>query len=76
MESQGIEEVGAPLYDGVAEIKKKILARWAGPGEKAREASDAGNLKLVSEHEILPHAGIGFTLDKGQVLRYELTTGP
>ncbi len=76
MESRGIEEVGAPLYDGVAEIKKKILARWAGPGEKAREASDAGNLKLVSEHEILPHAGIGFTLDKGQVLRYELTTGP
>ena len=64
------------IYDGVAEIKKKILAKWAGPGEKARAASDAGKLKLVSEHEIVPHKGIGFTLDKGQVLRYELTHGP
>ena len=52
------------IYDGVAEIKKKILAKWAGPGDKARAASDAGKLKLVSEHEIVPHKGIGFTSNK------------
>ena len=64
------------FYDGVAEIKAKILALWAEPGQQAREASDAGTLKLVREQEVEPFDGYGFTLDKGQVLRYELTDGP
>ena len=53
-----------------------ITDRFKPPGEKARAASDAGKLKLVREQTCQPYDGYGFTLDKGQVLRYELTDGP
>ena len=64
------------FYDAVAEAKKKITDRFKPAGDKAREASDNGKLKLVSEKSLQPYDGYGFELDKGQVIRYELTHGP
>ncbi len=62
--------------DIAAEVKKRISERFAEPGRKAREISDAGKLKLVTEKLMQPFEGYGFNLDKGQVIRYELTHGP
>ena len=62
--------------DIASEVKKRISERFAEPGRKAREISDAGGLKLVREEMMQPFEGYGFELDKGQVLRYELTHGP
>ena len=62
--------------DIATEVKKRITARFEEPGRKAREISDAGKLKLVTEEMMQPFEGYGFNLDKGQVLRYELTHGP
>ena len=64
------------FYDAVGDKKKLITDRFKPAGEKAREASDAGKLKLVREFVHEPWKGVGFTLDKGQVIRYELTHGP
>ena len=62
--------------DIAGELKKLVSDQFAGPGRKARELSDAGKLKLVTRETMQPFEGYGFNLDKGQVIRYELTTGP
>ncbi len=64
------------FYDAVAEKKAEITNRWKPVYEKAKKASHEGKLKLVREQICQPWDGYGFTLDKGQVLRYELTDGP
>ena len=64
------------IYDAVAEKKKLITGRFEPAGKKARAASDAGKLKLVREFIHEPYKGIGFKVDKGQVLRDELSHGP
>ena len=58
------------------ETKKKINAKYTKYYEKAKEASDNGKLKLVSEKIVQPYDGYGFKLDKGQVIRYEINEGP
>ena len=62
--------------DIASEVKKRVSERFAEPGRKAKKLSDAGKLKLVTRETMQPFEGYGFNLDKGQVLRYELTTGP
>ena len=62
--------------DIIGEKKKEVTERFAETGKKAKELSDAGKLKLVTEKVMQPFDGYGFNLDKGQVLRYELTHGP
>ena len=62
--------------DIATEVKKRVSERFAEPGRKAKALSDAGKLKLVTRETMQPFEGYGFNLDKGQVLRYELTTGP
>ena len=62
--------------DITAEVKQRITDRFAGPGQKAKEIADAGGLRLVTEQRMEPFEGYGFNLDKGQVIRYELTHGP
>jgi len=64
------------FYDAVGEKKKEITNRWKPVYEKARKASDEGKLKLVREQICQPWDGYGFTLDKGQVIRWELIEGP
>ncbi len=64
------------FYDAIGDVKKRVTDRFKQAGEKAREASDNGKLKLVREQILVPWDGYGFTLDKGQVLRYELIEGP
>ena len=63
-------------FDAVAEKKKEITNRFKPYYEKARKATDEGKLKLVREQICQPWDSVGFTLDKGQVVRYELTDGP
>ena len=66
--------------DKFIDISKETKKRMNEPYEKyykqAKAASDAGKLKLVREEIWQPYNGYGFTLDKGQVVRYELTDGP
>ncbi len=64
------------FYDAVAEKKKLITNRWKPYYEQARAASDEGRLKLVHEEICQPYTGHSFTLDKGQVVRYEMSHGP
>ena len=64
------------FYDAVEEKKKEITNRWKPVYEKAKMASDAGKLRLVHEEICQPWTGHAFTVDKGQVVRYELTHGP
>ena len=63
------------FFDISAETKKKINAKYTKYYEQAKDASDNGKLKLVSEKIVQPYDGYGFKLDKGQVLRYELISG-
>ncbi len=62
--------------DIATEVKEKITEKFAEAGRKARKLSDAGKLKLVREYTMQPFDGYGFELDKGQIIRYELTHGP
>ncbi len=64
------------FYDIATEMKKKITERFAEAGRKATELSKAGKLKRISDRMLDPFDGYGLELDKGQVLRYELTHGP
>ena len=64
------------FYDIAAVMKKEINERFAGAGRKATELSKAGKLKVIEERMLDPFDGYGFELDKGQVIRYELTHGP
>jgi len=64
------------FYDAVAEKKKMITNRWKPSYEKAKKASDEGKLKLVREEICQPYTAHAFTVNKGQVIRYELTHGP
>ena len=64
------------FFDLAAEAKKRINHRYDKYGEQAKAASDAGKLKLVSETTCMPFRGYNFTLDKGQVIRYEMLDGP
>ena len=66
----------AQRRDIASEVKKALTERFAEPGKKAKELSDAGKLKLVTRETMQPFEGYGFNLNKGQVIRYELTTGP
>ena len=63
-------------YDIIVEAKKKVNEPYNKAYEAAKAASEAGKLKLVSERILEPYNGYGFMLDKGQVVRYELTDGP
>ena len=58
------------------ETKKVVNSPNEKSYKQAKEASENGKLKLVSEKIVEPYDGYGFTLDKGQVLRYELIEGP
>ena len=58
------------------ETTKAMNAPYEKYYKQAKEASDNGKLKLVSEEIVQPYDGYGFTLDKGQVIRYEMLTGP
>ena len=58
------------------ETKKRMNEPYKRYYEQAKAASDNGALKLVDEKILPPYDGYGFTLDKGQVVRYELTEGP
>ena len=64
------------FYDVTADKKKSINEQYREPGEKAKAASDAGKLKLVSEQICEPFNGYAFELDRGQVIRYEVLDGP
>ena len=64
------------FYDLSAEAKKNVNKPYNQYFEKAKAASDAGKLKLVSEKTVQPFDGYGFELKKGQTVRYELTHGP
>ena len=71
-----LKESDELIYDAIADAKQQATGRFKQAGEKAREASDTGKLKLVREETLQPWDGYGFELEKGQVLRYELTHGP
>ena len=58
------------------ETKAAMNAPYRRYYEQAKAASDSGKLKLVTEKTLQPYDGYGFTLDKGQVVRYEMTEGP
>ena len=62
-------------YDIILDVKKRMNAPYQKYYEQAKTASEAGKLKLVSEHILEPYNGYGFELDKGQVVRYELPEG-
>ncbi len=64
------------FYDVTKDKKKIVNERYKEPGDKAKAASDAGKLKLVSEKVCQPFRGHSFKLDKGQVIRYEVFDGP
>jgi uncharacterized protein YcgI (DUF1989 family) len=64
------------FFDVGAEAKKKVNKRYDKYGHKARELSDSGKLKLVSEKICQPFQGYSIKLDKGQVIRYEVIDGP
>ena len=64
------------FFDLAAEAKKRVNYRYDKYGEQAKAASDSGKLKLVSETTCMPFRGYHFTLDKGQVIRYEILDGP
>ena len=64
------------FFDAGEEAKKKVNKRYDPYCEKARELSDGGKLKLVSEQICEPFQGYSFELDKGQVIRYEVLEGP
>ena len=64
------------FFDLAAEAKKRVNYRYDKYGEQAKAISDAGKLKLVSETICMPFRGYHFTLDKGQVIRYEMLDGP
>ena len=63
-------------YDIIVAAKKKVNEPFNKSYEAAKEASEAGKLKLVSEFILEPYGGRGFELKKGQVVRYELPDGP
>ena len=63
------------FFDAGEEAKKKVNKRYDPYCEKAKAASDAGKLKLVSEKICEPFNGYSFELDKGQVIRYEVLDG-
>ena len=58
------------------ETKKTLNSPLEKYYKQAKKASESGKLKLVSEKILQPYDGYGFTLDKGQVVRYELIDGP
>ena len=60
------------FFDAGEEAKKKVNQRYDPYCEKARAASDAGKLKLVSEKICEPFNGYPFKLDKGQVIRLNI----
>ena len=64
------------FFDAGDEAKKKVNKRYDKYGEAARELSDAGKLKLVSEKICQPFQGDWVNLDKGQVMRLEILDGP
>ena len=64
------------FFDAGEEAKKKVNKRYDPYCEKARELSDGGKLKLISETTCQPFQGAWFELDKGQVIRYEVLDGP
>ena len=64
------------FFDAGDEAKKKVNHRYDKYGEAARELSDAGKLKLVSEKICQPFQGDWVNLDKGQVIRLEILDGP
>lgn len=64
------------FFDAGDEAKKKVNKRYDQYGQKARELSDAGKLKLVSTKVCQPFQGDWVTLDKGQVIRFEMMDGP
>ena len=64
------------FFDAGDEAKKKVNHRYDKYGEKARQLSDAGKLKLVSEKICQPFQGDWVNLDKGQVIRFQVIDGP
>lgn len=64
------------FFDAGEEAKKKVNQRYTEYYEKAKAASDSGQLKLVSEHVFQPFQGYSLELDKGQVIRFEMIDGP
>jgi uncharacterized protein YcgI (DUF1989 family) len=64
------------FFDAGEEAKKKVNQRYDKYGEKARELSDAGQLKLVSTKICQPFQGDWLELDKGQVIRLQIMDGP
>ena len=64
------------FLDISVETKKRMNAPYEKYYRQAKEASDNGKLKLVYERILQPYNGYGFTLDKGQVVRYQNDVGP
>ena len=62
-------------FDFILDVKKRVNVPYKKYYEQAKAASEAGKLKLVSEHILQPFNGYGFELKKGQVVRYELPEG-
>ena len=65
----------AEEYDIILDAKKRVNEPNNKAYKQAKAASEAGRLKLISEHILQPYGGYGFELDKGQVVRYELISG-
>ncbi len=63
-------------FDIFSDGKEKIAGPLVSYYEEAKAASEAGELKVVSEKICEPYAGHGFKLKRGQVMRWELIDGP
>ena len=70
------QESEEDFLDISVETKKRMIAPYQKYYRQAKEASDNGKLKLVREKTLQPYDGYGFTLDKGQVVRYQNNVGP
>jgi uncharacterized protein YcgI (DUF1989 family) len=73
---RGEKKMAEEFFDAGEEAKKKVNLRYTPYYEKAEAASDAGQLKLVSEQICQPFQGYSLELDKGQVIRFEIIDGP
>ena len=63
-------------YDLILDGARRVNEPYDKYYKQAKAASEAGKLKLVSEHVLEPYTGYGWKIDKGQVVRYELISGP
>jgi uncharacterized protein YcgI (DUF1989 family) len=62
-------------YDFILDVKKRVNVPYKKYYQQAKAASESGKLKLVNEIILEPYNGKGFELKKGQVVRYEMTSG-